>query len=126
MPFIEWVVTSLTTARGTTDAAYGFYYGTKHGKAGYWVKIPDSLPAIGDITLTGVALNDADGLSFCLYYSTIPVERSTSRTITYFERGGRWINLGTSTPGVAMAAGVHKKKIRLYYSTVNQPVGPEA
>lgn len=126
MGFIEWDISSLSTARGTTDEAYGFYYGTKFGQAGYWIKVPDSAPAIGNITLAGVAGHDPDGVNFLLYYSSIPVERATARTITYFEKGGRWLNLGTSTPGVAMAAGVHRKKIRLYYSTVNEPVGPTA
>jgi len=124
--FIEWDVSSLSTARSTTDAAYGFYFGTKHGQAGYWVKVPDSAPCIGNITLTGVAGHDPAGLAFIVMYSTIPVVRATARTITYFEKGGRWINLGTSTPGVAMAAGVHAKRIRLYYSAVNEPVGPTA
>ena len=64
MPFIQWDVTSLTSARSTTDEAYGYYYGTKFGVKGHWVKIPASAPAIGNITLAGVADSVPDGLLF--------------------------------------------------------------
>mgnify|MGYP001160655830 FL=1 len=122
MPFIQWDVTSLTTHRQGDDEAYGFYFGTKNGVAGYWVRIPDNAPPIGDITLAGVVGSDPVGLSFVVWYTSIPGQRDTARTITSFEKGGRWINLGTTSPGVAMAAGVHKKSIRLFYRSVNEGV----
>ena len=43
MAFVMWDVTSLTSARSTTDEAYGYYYGTKFGVKGHWVKIPASI-----------------------------------------------------------------------------------
>lgn len=64
MPFIQWDVTSLTAGREGKDEAYGFYFGTKNGVAGYWVRIPDNAPPIGDITLAGVVGSDPVGLSF--------------------------------------------------------------
>ena len=84
MPFIQWDVTSLTTGRQGDDEAYGFYFGTKNGVAGYWVRIPDNAPPIGDITLAGVVGSDPVGLSLVVWYSTIPVQRDTARTITSF------------------------------------------
>ena len=67
MAFVMWDVTSLTSARSTTDEAYGFYFGTKNGVAGYWVRIPDNAPPIGDITLAGVVGSDPVGLSFVVW-----------------------------------------------------------
>lgn len=135
MAFVEWEITSLTTGRSTTDEAKGFYFGTKYGQAGYWLKIPDSVPAIQHMILTatpvasGGAGGGDGGLYFVAYYSTIPVERIVYvQTCKKYEKGGRWICASASgtTIGVVIAAGAHKKKVRLYYKGVNEAVGPTA
>jgi len=128
MAFVEWDVTSLTTGRDiAAEKAVGFYFGTLHGVAGYWVRIPEHAPAIGSITLIGVNEGMPDGVILKYGQTSDPIMYDDiARTIVGYEKGGRWIDLGTSTPTAPMAAGSARKKIALYYKSVNEYSGPTA
>ena len=128
MAFVMWDVTSLTSARSTTDEAYGYYYGTKFGVKGHWVKIPATAPAIGDITLVGVADSVPAGLLFDRDQTTSAISfKTTALTIVGFQKGGRWINVAAyGGMNALLSAGAYGKRLRLYYTAVNEPIGPTA
>ena len=128
MAFVMWDVTSLTSARSTTNEAYGYYYGTKFGVKGHWVKIPATAPAIGNITLVGVADYVPAGLLFDRYQTTSAIGfKTTALTIVGFQKGGRWINVAAyGGMNALLSAGAYGKRLRLYYTAVNEPIGPTA
>ena len=128
MAFVMWDVTSLTSARSTTNEAYGYYYGTKFGVKGHWVKIPATAPAIGNITLVGVADSVPAGLLFDRYQTTSAIGfKTTALTIVGFQKGGRWINVAAyGGMNALLSAGAYGKRLRLYYTAVNEPIGPTA
>jgi len=128
MAFVMWDVTSLTSARSTTDEAYGYYYGTKFGVKGHWVKIPATAPAIGNITLVGVADSVPAGLLFDRDQTTNAIGfKTTALTIVGFQKGGRWINVAAyGGMNALLSAGAYGKHLRLYYTAVNEPIGPTA
>jgi len=128
MAFVMWDVTSLTSVRSTTDEAYGYYYGTKFGVKGHWVKIPASAPAIGNITLAGVADSVPAGLLFDRNQTTSAIGfKTTALTIVGFQKGGRWINVAAyGGMNALLSAGAYGKRLRLYYTAVNEPIGPTA
>jgi hypothetical protein len=135
MAMFEWDVTSLTSVNVANTVANPHFYGTHYGVKGYWVKLPGNAPAIGSITL--VAVQGAnDGLYIIIEHSSEPtILEMIPHTIISYERGGRWINIGSG-----VAAGVHagapvtgnlgsgsrEKRLRLYYRSVNEYVGPTA
>ena len=132
MAFIEWIVTSLSSVRiAAGEKTAGFWYGTMNGVLGHWLRIPETAPAIGNITLIAapVANGLADGLYFAWDHSSNPVACYVAKTIVSFERGGRWINIhagGSSMGTPRMVSGNSKKMARLYYRSVNDYVGPTA
>jgi fructose-1,6-bisphosphatase/inositol monophosphatase family enzyme len=133
MAYVEWIVTSLSSVRiSAGEKAAGFFYGTLYGVLGHWLKIPDTAPAIGSITLIAAPIANglADGLYFFWDHSSNPVAGYQAKTIVSYERGGRWINIRPGATawaaGARVVLGNSKKVARLYYRSVNDYTGPTA
>ena len=124
-------VTSITSAH-TASTAHdaGNWYGTKLGKTGYWLRIPSRAPPIGYIKLaadsSGLDAN-ADGMYIETDTSAANTITRLAKTIIAYEKGGRWICIGTAVASGLNArhtTGTKVKKIRLYYTPFNEYVGP--
>lgn len=124
-------VTSITSAH-TASTAHdaGNWYGTKLGKTGYWLRIPSRAPPIGDIKLaadsSGLDAN-ADGMYIETDTSAANTITRLAKTIIAYEKGGRWICIGTADASglnTRHTKGTKVKKIRLYYTPFNEYVGP--
>jgi hypothetical protein len=123
---------STITSAHTAAAAFaaGNWYGTMLGQTGYWLRIPSRSPPIGYIKLaadsSGLDAN-ADGM----YIETDTTAANTitrlAKTIIAYEKGGRWICIGTADASglnTRHTTGKKVKKIRLYYTPFNEYVGP--
>lgn len=124
-------VTSITSANTAAAAfAAGNWYGTMLGHTGYWLRIPSRAPPIGYIKLaadsSGLDAN-ADGMYIETYTSTVNTITRLAKTIIAYEKGGRWICIGTAVASglnTRHTTGTKVKKIRLYYTPFNEYVGP--
>jgi hypothetical protein len=136
MAYVEWIVTSLTSLRiADAEKTAGYFFGTLNGVRGHWLRIPETAPAIGNITLIAspVASGFMDGLYFDYANTTHPAATVSNhiiaKTIVGYERGGRWINFRAAgvawTPPQLIATSA-KKMARLYYRSANDYVGPTA
>lgn len=124
-------VTSITSAH-TASTAHdaGNWYGTKLGKTGYWLRIPSRAPPIGYIKLaadsSGLDAN-ADGMYIETDTTAFGKKNVLAKTIIAYEKGGRWICIGTAVASglnTRHTTGTKVKKIRLYYTPFNEYVGP--
>ncbi len=125
-------VTSITSAHTAAAAfAAGNWYGTMLGHTGYWLRIPSRAPPIGYIKLaadsSGLDAN-ADGMYIETDTTAFGKKNVLAKTIIAYEKGGRWICIGTADASGLTAArhttGSQVKKIRLYYTPFNEYVGP--
>ena len=121
-------ITSAHTA--AADFAAGNWYGTMLGQTGYWLRIPSRAPPIGYIKLaadsSGLDAN-ADGMYIETDTSAANTITRLAKTIIAYEKGGRWICIGTagaSGLNTRHTKGTKVKKIRLYYTPFNEYVGP--
>jgi len=121
-------ITSAHTA--ATDFAAGNWYGTMLGHTGYWLRIPSRAPPIGYIKLaadsSGLDAN-ADGMYIETDTSAANTITRLAKTIIAYEKGGRWICIGTagaSGLNTRHTKGTKVKKVRLYYTPFNEYVGP--
>jgi hypothetical protein len=122
---VTWDISSITSAHtAAADEAAGNYYGTKYGVAGYWIKLPDSAPPIGSITLAAAGMND--GL-YIFTGSSNGVGIRLAKTIITYEKGGRWICIGAAGASGLNArhtTGAKRKTIQVHYRAATDYVGP--
>jgi hypothetical protein len=127
----EWDVSSLTsnTTYSDTDGAPGVFAGTLNGVAGFFIRIPDKAPAIGDVTTSASTLWGAGPGPEGLYYGYIS---STLHkvgmmiwgvaTIAGFQRGGRWLQVTKSAIPAMLRTSNNRKRLCLVYKGVNENV----
>ena len=123
---------STITSAHTAAAAFaaGNWYGTMLGHTGYWLRIPSRAPPIGYIKLaadsSGLDAN-ADGMYIETDTSAANTITSLAKTIIAYEKGGRWICIGTAVASglnTRHTTGTKVKKVRLYYTPFNEYAGP--
>ena len=123
---------STITSAHTAAAAFaaGNWYGTMLGHTGYWLRIPSRAPPIGYIKLaadsSGLDAN-ADGMYIETDTTAFGKKNVLAKTIIAYEKGGRWICIGTAVASglnTRHTTGTKVKKIRLYYTPFNEYVGP--
>lgn len=123
---------STITSAHTAAAAFaaGNWYGTMLGHTGYWLRIPSRAPPIGYIKLaadsSGLDAN-ADGMYIETDTSAANTITSLAKTIIAYEKGGRWICIGTAVASglnTRHTKGTKVKKVRLYYTPFNEYAGP--
>jgi hypothetical protein len=122
---VTWDITSITSAHtAAANETAGNYYGTKYGVAGYWIKLPDSAPPIGSITLAASGGNDG---VYIRTNSSNTLGVNLAKTIVAYEKGGRWICIGAAGASGLNArhtTGAKRKTIQVHYRAATDYVGP--
>jgi hypothetical protein len=125
MAYIEFIITSVTTANktlATTATGAIAFYGTLKGTLGYWIRMPMAAAPIGEMSASA----GVDGYGALWgYCTTAPLTFDatyTALTISQYIRGDRWFRISASS--AKLAANAKQRKIKVWYRGINEGVDP--